>query len=432
MADEIGKAAKRASHILSTLSVEVRNDILSAVKAALIKDKQQILQANQEDVATCDDANGPLLQRLKLTDGKFDTLIQGIDQVISLPDPLGKISLKTEVCEGLVLERIACPIGVLAVIYEARPEAGVQIASLAIKSGNALILKGGKEAVRSNAAIYKAFRHGLAAVQNDHPSIPLDALQLMETREDIKQLVQSTKYVDLVIPRGSNALVRHIQEITRIPVLGHADGLCCMYVDEHIPDLTEALEIIVDSKTNYVAACNSLETLLIHEKAISNVLPRLADAFSKIAVEFHADERCREYLPEKQTRVASEADWRTEFLDFKLAIKCVRNVEEAIEHVNEYSSHHTDSIISAIPENIKRFQAAVDSACVFANCSTRFSDGFRFGFGAEVGISTSKIHARGPVGLNGLVIYKYKLSGKGHCVGKVGGQYDYIHKELNY
>jgi len=310
------------------------------------------------------------------------------------------------------------------VIFEARPEAAIQIVSLAIKSGNGVILKGGKEAIRSCEAIVKAVKQGLSATAV-HP----DVVQLLTTREETLELLKLDKYVDLIIPRGSNAFVRFVQENTRIPVLGHADGICHLYIDK-AADLKKAITITVDAKTHYPAACNAIETLLIHSEIAPDFLLKIAEALQAKNVELRGDERSREILP--SLKLATEIDWKTEYSDLILAIKIVDSLEEAIAHINDYGSKHTDAIVTEDAKAAETFLALVNAAGVYYNCSTRFADGFRYGLGAEVGISTQQMPPRGPVGLEGLVTYKYQLTGDGHIAANYTGANakSFTHKDL--
>jgi len=324
---------------------------------------------------------------------------------------------------------VPSPLGVLCIIYEARPEAGVQITSLAIKSGNTLILKGGSEAHDSNQAVYKSIQKAIQKASEKFPVSP-DIIQLVETRTDISELLKLNQYIDLVIPRGSNELVCSVQQQTKIAVLGHADGICAAYVDHKFDNLHKAVQLIVDAKTQYPAACNSIETLLVHDSVKVEFLTALAEATTAFPVKFYADDTSLPLLPAERTTKATEEHFRMEFLEYSLAIKAVSSVDEAIKHINDHGSHHTDMIISSDIDNINKFQEQVDSAGVYANASSRFADGYRYGFGAEVGISTGKIHCRGPVGLQGLVLYKYKLTGQGHTVGEMGKTCQYTHRKL--
>jgi glutamate-5-semialdehyde dehydrogenase len=434
---DAAQAAKSASHVLATLSADARNDALSAMHAALDAARDDILAANARDLdlARQAAADGKLSQslvsRLDLgKPGKWEDMLKGILDVRSLEDPVGKVTLRTRLDDGLDLERVTCPIGVLLIIFEARPEVIANIAALAIKSGNAAILKGGKESTESFVAISRVISAAL-----EQTSVPNGAIQLVTTRDAIADLLAQDKYIDLVIPRGSNELVRYIKHNTRIPVLGHADGLCSIYLEQSA-DPAMAAEVIVDSKTNYPAACNSLETLLVQETALSTLLPTVATALAAKGVELRCDAQSKAALsdvPNLTLVDATDADFATEFLSLTLAIKTVSSLPDAIAHINTNGSHHTDCILTESSEQAEQFMAAVDSAGAYWNASTRFADGTRYGFGTEVGISTNKIHSRGPVGLEGLMIYKYKLRGKGQVSAVYGegeGKKPYLHQRL--
>ena len=373
-----------------------------------------ILAANQKDcqIAEQEGIAKPLYDRLKLSDSKLQATITGVRDVQHLADPLGTLSLHRELDTDLVLKRVSCPLGVLGVIFEARPEALIQITSLAIKSGNGVILKGGKEATHSCQILVEVIKAALAQT-----AVNPDALQLLTTREEIRELLTLDRYVDLIIPRGSNEFVRYIQQNTTIPVLGHADGICHLYVDNQA-DLSQAIAITVDAKTQYPAACNAIETLLVNQEIAPQFLPLLASALTAQKVKIKGDEITQTLIP---CEVATEEDWQTEYSDLILAIKIVADLEAAIAHINHYGSKHTEGIVTENSEKAVQFMNQVDAAGVYHNCSTRFADGFRYGFGAEVGISTQKMPPRGPVGLEGLVTYKYQLQGKGHVVADYSG-----------
>ena len=397
-----------------------------------------------------------LVKRLDLSrPGKYEDMLQGILDVRSLLDPIGQVNLRTLLDDGLELERVSCPIGVLLIIFEARPEVIANIAALAIKSGNAAILKGGKESSVSFEAISRAISSAL-----ENTSVPNQAIQLVKTRDVIDELLQLDKYIDLVVPRGGNELVRYVKEHTRIPVLGHADGLCSVYLHQDA-DKDVAVKVVVDSKTDYPAACNAAETLLVHEDVLRTVLPAVAGALLAKGVSLLCDAQSKKALQETLPSAsgvllqdATETDYETEFLDLKIAIKTVPALQSsqtngetngsisttsapdpsldlAISHINTHSSSHTDSIVTTSQEAAEYFMNAIDSAGVYWNASTRFADGMRYGFGTEVGISTNKIHSRGPVGLEGLTIYKYKIRGKGQVAGEYGaGKRVYKHEKL--
>ncbi|MDO5574178.1 MAG: glutamate-5-semialdehyde dehydrogenase [bacterium] len=406
---EQARKLKEDSIRMAILSADIRNHALAAAAAALEKNKAVIMDANQQDLkaAEADQVAAPILKRLKFDESKLQGVIEGIHQLIELPDPLFQLQLSRELDEGLTLYRETCPIGVIGVIFESRPDALVQIATLCLKSGNCAILKGGSEAMQTNRVLFETIYH--AAVE---AGLPEGCMAQAEMRSQIDELLECDDSVDLLIPRGSNAFVRYIMDHTKIPVMGHADGICHVYVDQDF-DLHKAIPIIVDSKTQYVAVCNATETLLVHRKAAKKLLPELAKAFAQKHVEIRGTKEVQDII---QCASADEQDFKTEYLDYIISVKLVDSMEEAAEHINHYGSHHTDSIITENKETAQRFMQLVDSAGVYCNCSTRFSDGFKYGFGAEVGVSTGKLHARGPVGLEGLVTYKYKLFGEGHIV----------------
>ena len=413
----IAGQTRQAASKLAILSTDAKNQALVAIAQALESARDEILQAN---VADCEAATSegegiakPLYKRLQLDEHKLRDAIAGVRDVGKLADPVGKVQIHRELDTGLTLKRITCPLGVLGIIFEARPEAAIQIVSLAIKSGNGVILKGGKEAVRSCEAIVKAIKQGLS-----HTAVNPDVVQLLTTREETLELLKLDKYVDLIIPRGSNSFVRFVQENTRIPVLGHADGICHLYIDK-AADISKAVPITVDAKVQYPAVCNAIETLLVHSSIATEFLPKVAEALEERHVELRGDKRTLKILPNIKT--ATEIDWETEYSDFILSIKIVDSLEDAIAHINEYGSRHTDAIISEDSASVESFFGLVNSANIFHNCSTRFADGFRYGFGAEVGISTQQMPPRGPVGLEGLVTYKYQMIGDGHIVATYTG-----------
>jgi len=406
----IAQQTRQAASKLALLSSEGKNQAIEAIAQGLESAKDDILQANLADCQAAIAAGiaKPLYKRLQLDEHKLRDAIAGVRDVGKLDDPIGQVQINREIDSGLILKRITCPLGVLGIIFEARPEAAIQIVSLAIKSGNGVILKGGKEALNSCEAIVKAIKQGLSQT-----GVNADAVQLLTTREEILELLQLDKYVDLIIPRGSNAFVKFVQDNTRIPVLGHADGICHIYVDEKA-DIDKAISITVDSKIQYPAACNAIETLLIHSSIAEEFLPHIAAALAAENVELRGDERSLKILP--NIAAATEEDWRTEYSDLILAIKIVDSLTEAISHINNYGSRHTEAIITEDITAAETFQGLVNAAGVYHNCSTRFADGFRYGFGAEVGISTQQMPPRGPVGLEGLITYKYQMSGNGHIV----------------
>lgn len=402
------RQVKNASYVLAALSEETRNRALEAVCRRLQENEKAILQANELDLqrAEATQLPAPLLARLRFDRKKISGCIDGIRDLIDMEDPLFRAVLRRELDTGLVLTKETCPIGVIGVIFESRPDALVQIASLCIKSGNGIILKGGSEARATNRVLFDLIREAGTAA-----GLPEGFAELIEDRAGIDELLQCHGEVDLIIPRGSNAFVRYIMDNTNIPVMGHADGICHVYVDG-AAKIRKAVPIIIDSKTQYPAACNAAETLLVHSAIADVLIPALADA-AGAKIELRGDERTVSLIG---CTAAEEEDFRTEYLDDILSVRIVDSIDEAIEHINRYGSHHTDCIITEDADSAEKFMSLVDSAGVYQNCSTRFADGYRYGFGAEVGISTGKLHARGPVGLDGLVTYKYKLVGDGHIV----------------
>ncbi|KAG0746013.1 hypothetical protein G6F57_009067 [Rhizopus arrhizus] len=438
----IARSARLASVSLQSVSNEQKNEALLRIKQVLNERRQEIFEANEKDkqvakgLVESGKLSESLFKRLDVCQGdKFDTILSGVSDITQLPDPTKKITMATKLDEGLELYRISVPVGVLLTIFEARPEVVVNISCLALKSGNAVILKGGKEATHTNAALARVIQDALASL----PVIPKEAVQIVETREDISALLDLDRYIDLVVPRGSNSLVKYIQNNTRIPVLGHADGICSVYVDKEA-DITKAVKLVVDSKTNYTAACNAAETLLVHESLLaSGSFIKIAEALLQAGVTLKCEKRVREVL--LQSSVADKAekieeavdqDFDTEFLDLVMAVKAVDHVEAAVIHINDHGSKHTDAIITENRDTADYFMTRVDAAGCYWNASTRFADGFRYGFGAEVGVSTNKTHARGPVGLEGLVIYKYKLLGQGDIVGDYGsGKKQYKHETIS-
>lgn len=413
----LASRAKAASHKLAVLSTEVRDQALLAIAEQLEQDAEEILRANAEDCAEANEMvaagilSRALYDRLKLDRVKLQQMAQSVRAVAELPDPVGVVQFKTLLDDGLELHRVTCPLGVLAVIFESRPDAVTQITALALKSANAVILKGGKEARRSIESIVASIHAAIAG-------LPENSVTALTERSEIDALLELDRYIDLVIPRGSNELVRYIQTHTRIPVLGHAEGICHVYVDKDA-DLKMALDIAHDAKVQYPAACNSAETLLVHASVAETFLPRLFSTLSIAGVELRGCPHTTSIEP--QIPQATEQDWSTEYSGPILSVKVVRSLDEAIEHINTYSSSHTDAIVTENMEAAEKFMNFVDSAGVFHNASTRFADGYRYGFGAEVGISTCKMHARGPVGLEGLVSYKYKLYGSGQTVAQYSG-----------
>jgi glutamate-5-semialdehyde dehydrogenase len=415
--------AKSAQRFLESSSLETRNDMLTKIAAALIEQKNFIIEANKRDLenAQKEDLADPLVKRLKFDEKKIIGVSQALLEVVKLPDPIGKVTQRTLVDDQLLLEKITVSIGVIGMIFESRPDALVQIISLALKSGNAIILKGGREAIETNSALVSVIRQALESF-----SIKSDWIVHLTSREDVQLMLTLDSYIDLLIPRGSNQFVKYIMQNSHIPVLGHADGLCAMYIDEEV-DMELALNVAVDSKCQYPSVCNAIETLLVHENVAKTFIPRFKERTESYPVIIHGDEATCSLIDAIQ---ATDADWDTEYLDYEIAIKVVSSMEEAMEHIGEHSSKHTDCIVSTNIEKANIFLKRVDSADVFHNCSTRFADGFRFGLGAEVGISTQKIHARGPVGLEGLVIGKWLMRGNGQTVQEFEDGKHYKHEQL--
>lgn len=406
---EVTKKMKTAAPTLAATPNTQRNQALLTIAETLRLHAAEIFAANAQDMAAADESGVAVAvqKRLKFNEEKLDGVIEGLEQLAALPDPLEGTTLARELDEGLTLYRVNCPIGVIGVIFEARPDALVQISSLCIKSGNCAILKGGKETARTNKTLF-----GLIHQSVIDAGLPADCLFQAEQHNEIDELLSCHENVDLLIPRGSNAFVQYIMNNTKIPVMGHADGICHIYVDSAY-DMQKAVPIIIDAKTQYTAACNAVETILVNRQIASEFLPALAKALADNKVKIRGTKEVNAIIP---CEVIADDDFKNEYLDLILAIKLVDNVNEAITHINQFGSHHTDCIITEDESTAARFMQMVDSAGVYQNCSTRFADGFRYGFGAEVGISTSKIHARGPVGLEGLVTYKYKMFGKGQIV----------------
>jgi glutamate-5-semialdehyde dehydrogenase len=428
MADDIkaaARTARQAALALSQTTEKQRNAALEAIAQALHANRDRILDANKRDLIAAEKmlAQGeitlPLIKRLKVDTEKLDSeIIVGVRSVAAQEDPIGKIQAATELDEGLNLYRVTVPIGVIGVVFESRPDALVQIATLCLKSGNAIMLKGGSEAFHTNRALAEI----MVAATADLDGIPEGWMHLLEAREEVAGILELHDLIDLIIPRGGNELVQHIMNNTKIPVMGHADGICHVYVDKDA-DLKKAVRIAIDSKTQYVAACNAAETLLVHAEIAKRFFATAMQQLTDKGVLIRGDNRTLELAASADALTpASDSDWATEYLDYVLSVKVVDSVEEAIAHINEYSSHHTDSIVTENLQAAQRFLQAVDSASVLHNASTRFADGFRYGLGAEVGISTNRLHSRGPVGLEGLVIYKYIVTGDGHIADDYIGE----------
>lgn len=411
---QIAKDAKEASLKIADISTEHKNKALLKIADEIEADKEKVFEANKQDLKAAEELvnKGEITKstfnRLKLDENKMRDMLQGIRDIASLDDPINKKLLVRELDKDLTLYKVSCPIGVLGIIFEARPDVIAQISSLAIKSANAVILKGGKESINTNKTILSIINKALDKVEG----FPKNVIQQVYSRDDVAQMLKCDKYINLIIPRGGNSLVKFIKENTKIPVLGHADGICHIFVDE-TADIDMAIKVVTDAKTQYPSACNAVETLLIHEN-------------------FNKKDNLLASLQLSEIQLIDKPEsWAHEYGDKILSFKTVKNVDEAIEHINTYGSGHTDSIITKNIENAEKFMNKVDSAGVYFNASTRFADGFRYGFGAEVGISTNKTHARGPVGLEGLTIYKYKLIGNGQIVGDyASGEKQFHHKDL--
>lgn len=419
-------AARAASFALAASPAKTRNAALLAVADALQRRRADIFAANRLDLEAAGELAAPVKKRLRFDEAKLGDVLAGLRALAAMDDPIGREQLRTELADGLVLSRVSCPIGVVGVIFESRPDALVQIAGLCIKSGNAVLLKGGREAARTNEALYAVLREASEAA-----GLPVGWAGLLTTREDVGEMLALDEDIDLIIPRGSNAFVRYIMDNTRIPVLGHSDGVCHIYLHEDC-DAEMAARVVVDAKTQYPAACNAVETLLAHERA-TGALCAAARALHAAGVRIRADERARAVIAGAGVpcEAATEADWRAEYLDLTISVRTVDSLSAAIAHINRYGSHHTDCILTEDAEAARRFFALVDSAGVYQNCSTRFADGYRYGFGAEVGIATGKLHARGPMGLEGLCSYKYILRGHGDVVADFsGGRRGFTHKKL--
>jgi glutamate-5-semialdehyde dehydrogenase len=417
------EALKKSSYRLASVSLEQRNQALTAIAAALRENRALIITENKRDLenAENDSVAGALVKRLAINEDKLEQMAAGLESLAALPDPLGKLSLHRELDDGLVLKRVSVPIGLIGVIFESRPDALVQIAGLCIKSGNTVVLKGGSEAFNSNRVLAGIISEAAESVSDEFK----DTVMLVESREEISSLLEMDQYIDLMIPRGSNQLVRYIMDNTKIPVMGHSDGICHMYADESC-DVPLSLDLIRDAKCQYPAVCNAIETLLVHENAATELIPKLPGVMPE--VKFLGDEPTRRLI---DVAAASDEDWDTEYNDLILSVKVVKSLKEAVDFINTHGSHHTDCILTKDETNAGYFMKNVDSASVMKNCSTRFADGFRYGFGAEVGIATGKIHSRGPVGLEGLTIYKYFLTGNGHCVQPyASGEKEFTHKDM--
>jgi len=407
--EEIAKKAKKAGRSISRLNGNERNELLALIVNNIIKNKDVITLANSKDMdeSTSEGLAPALLKRLKYDESKIEETIASIQSLIRLKDPLGITLEKRLLDDSLTLQRDTCPIGLIGIIFESRPDALVQISTLCLKSGNAVLLKGGKEALNTNRELYNVIKQSTI----DY-GVNADWIQLLETRDEVNEMLKLDHLIDLIIPRGSNEFVRYIMDNSHIPVLGHADGICHAYIDESA-NISKAIEVVFDSKCQYVAVCNALETLLVHKNIASRILPLMQERLATANVELRG---CAETIKIINCKAATNDDWKTEYLDYILSIKIVDSMEAAIDHINEYGSGHTETIITEDKAKVLEFMDSVDSGNVFHNCSTRFSDGYRYGLGAEVGVSTQKLHARGPVGLNGLLSYKWKCFGDGQVV----------------
>ena len=429
----IAHRARIASRALAKLSLDARNEVLLAVAKAIEDGSKRILDANARDCAAAEPhvvagkMSSAMFARLSVTEHGVAQMAAQIREVARLADPLGRRLAATELDDGLVLYRESCPLGVIGVIFESRPDVVPQLASLALKSGNAAIMKGGSEAASTNETLVSIWHECLAKF----PAVPLDSINLLQSRADVMELLAQDRDVDLIIPRGSYELVHFIMKHSRIPVLGHGEGICHVYIDR-AADIQKAIDVTYDSKVQYPAVCNAAETLLVHEAIAPQFLPKIVAKLKQAGVEIRGDLKTRVLLPDESIVPATEQDWATEYGDLILSIKVVADLDEAIDHINSWGSHHTDAIVTEDPDAARKFLNEVDSAGVFQNASTRFADGYRYGFGAEVGISTSKLHARGPMGLEGLTTYKYKLYGHGHTVAEYAkGEKKFTHRPLD-
>jgi glutamate-5-semialdehyde dehydrogenase len=428
----LAERARAASREVAKLSADERNKVLLAAAEAIENGAPRILEANARDCGAAEASvaagkmTSAMLARLRVTERGIAQMAKQVREVAALPDPLAKRLAATELDSGLVLIKESCPLGVVGVIFESRPDVVPQLASLALKSGNAVIMKGGSEAAATNDVLVAIWREALAKF----PNVPPDSITLLQTRADVLDLLSQDQNVDLIIPRGSYELVQYVMQHSRIPVLGHGEGICHVYVDR-AADLDKAVAISYDAKVQYPAVCNAAETLLVHEGIASNFLHKVVAKLKEAGVEIRGCAKTLALLPNRSVVPATEKDWRTEYSALILSVKIVANLDEAIDHINRYGSHHTDAIVTEDSEAAARFLNEVDSAGVFQNASTRFADGFRYGFGAEVGISNGKLHARGPMGLEGLTTYKYKLYGSGQVVADyVSGKKHFTHRRL--
>jgi glutamate-5-semialdehyde dehydrogenase len=428
----VARRAREAARALARLSADARNEVLLATAAAIESNKDKILAANTLDVRDAEAAvatgkmSAAMLKRLRTSEQGVAQMATQVREVAALPDPLGRRLSATELDEGLILYKESCPLGVVGIIFEARPEVVPQVGSLALKSGNALIMKGGSEAARSNEALVSIWRETFRRF----PGVPEDAINLLQTRADVLELLSLHNDVDLIIPRGSKSLVEFVANNSRIPVLGHGEGICHVYVDR-AANMQKALAVTYDAKVQYPAVCNAAETLLVDETIASKFLPVIVDKLQQAGVEIRGCAKTIALLPNAGIVPATEEDWSTEYSDLIISVKIVSGLDAAIDHINRYGSRHTETIVTEDSAAAARFMTEVDAAGVFQNASTRFADGYRYGFGAELGISNSKLHARGPMGLEGLTTYKFKLFGNGHTVAEyANGEKKFTHRPL--
>jgi glutamate-5-semialdehyde dehydrogenase len=418
-ATSIAHSAREASRKLALLSGETRKASLLAIADALEENGERILAANAKDCAAAEkllstgEMTPALLSRLWIKESGIAEMAARVREVANLPDPVGKRLAATELDQGLILHKESCPLGVIAVVFESRPDVVPQIASLALKSGNAVLLKGGAEAANSNESIVAVWRETLCRF----PDVPQESIHLLQSRSDVMELLGLQGEVDLLIPRGSKEFVAFMEQNSRIPVLGHGEGICHVLVDR-VADLNKAVTVTLDSKVQYPAACNSIETLLVHKDIAAAFLPRVVAELRRANVEVRGCPRVLALLPEAKLVLAIEKDWSTEYSDLILSVKIVDTLEQGLEHIHKYGSRHTECIVTEDQAVAERFLQEVDAAGVFHNASTRFADGYRYGLGAEVGISNGKLHSRGPMGIEGLTTYKYKLRGNGHIVAE--------------
>ena len=422
---DLAQRSRLSFYQISVSAVDTRNAALLRLAELLEQEKSAVFSANQKDLqnAKSEQLAPPLLHRLAFGEEKLSQVIRGLQSLAAMDDPLGQTMNATEITQGLNLYKVSSPIGVIGVIFESRPDALIQISSLCIKSGNSVLLKGGREALGTNQVLTELVRRALS-----ESSLPADSAQLLETREDVAEMLKEDTLIDLIIPRGSNSFVRYIMDHSRIPVLGHSDGICHVYIDQDA-DPETALRVAVDSKVQNVSVCNAMETLLVHEKIAPLILPQLYSLLTSRNVAVRGDASVCRIIP---CEPASEEDWSTEYLDYILSVRIVSSLQEAIDHINRFGSHHTDCIVTMDEKNASVFMNQVDSAGVYWNVSTRFADGFVYGLGAEVGIATGKLHARGPMGLEGLTTYKYKLIGSGQTMEDMKkGLRIYTHRKLN-